>query len=146
LREDFECSKEFAAPGMMRSDLPMYAEETDEDLSTEDLAVALAARMEPDGGMPGDSEEQRWIASAIALFLFMSEGSTESSGTFWLHVRRLRKFISSDRSILPNERCAALIERLHDGDVPGGEWRSLAEALLASAHVSPDEFWLEASR
>lgn len=144
--EDVECSEGFSAPNKIRRDLSRYAEEADEDLTTEDLAVVLAAKMEPDGGMPGDNEEQRWIASAIAVFLFMEQGSTESSGTFWLHVRRLRKFISSAGSTIPDARFTALIERIQNGDVPSGDWRSLAVTIMESGHVSVEEFWLEASK
>jgi len=58
-----------------------------------DLLVALAGAIEPDGGMPGDDDEERLFATAFAMAVFMSEGNTFTHGVFAAHVRRLAEYL-----------------------------------------------------
>jgi hypothetical protein len=44
--------------------------------------LELALAIEPDGGMPGADDEERALASLLALLCFLAVGSTESSGIF----------------------------------------------------------------
>ena len=53
----------------------------------------LAARIEPDGGMPGRRFEDRIEASVDALREFLDQGHTSNSGAFRAHVARLAEFL-----------------------------------------------------
>jgi hypothetical protein len=55
--------------------------------------VELAARIEPDGGMPGKTEEERVLASILAVLQFLAWGHSLRSGAFRKHVERLVKFL-----------------------------------------------------
>jgi Ca-activated chloride channel family protein len=66
-----------------------------------DRLLELAAQIEPDGGMPGDSEEERVQATILALLAFLAEGHTEVSGIFRSHVRRLMEFLESKVHVHP---------------------------------------------
>ena len=49
--------------------------------------------MEADGGMPGDSLEERIAASLDLLERLLDDGSTRVKGPFRHHVRRLLEFL-----------------------------------------------------
>ena len=58
-----------------------------------DLLVRLAGMIEPDGGMPGKTTDERWIATALALLALLNEGHSSQTGAFRIHVRRLIDFL-----------------------------------------------------
>src|SRR5262249_24583999 len=60
------------------------------------LPIELASRIEPDGGMPGKSVDQRIERTIAAILSFEREGSTEKSGPFRAHVKRLYAFLRSN--------------------------------------------------
>jgi hypothetical protein len=60
------------------------------------LPIELVSRIEPDGGMPGKSIDQRIERSIAAILFFQREGSTEKAGPFRAHVRRLYAFLRSN--------------------------------------------------
>lgn len=90
------------------------ADEAESDL------VALAARIEPDGGMPGRTDEERALASILAVLQFLAEGHTWRSGTFRKHVQRLVKFLEAGK--FQNEIVRAIARRARDGNPLPGEW------------------------
>jgi hypothetical protein len=59
----------------------------------EDRLLEAASRLEADGGMPGDSFEERIAASLDLLERLFDHGSTRDRGTFRHHVRRLLDFL-----------------------------------------------------
>ena len=63
----------------------------------EDLLVALAGMMQPDGGMPGETEEVRIGNSIVALLYFLREGNTTMRGPFRIHVKSLLRYMDSNR-------------------------------------------------
>lgn len=67
------------------------------------LAVELAAMIEPDGGMPGDTIEDRILASVIVLLYFKKEGNTLGVGTFRIHVKKLVDFLRNSVGKCPEE-------------------------------------------
>jgi len=69
-------------------DLPISELEDEEDRLLED-----ASRLEADGGMPGDSLEERITASLDLLERLLDHGSTRAKGPFRHHVRRLLDFL-----------------------------------------------------
>ncbi len=79
--------------------------------SDEDLLLEAAARLEADGGMPGDTPEERITASLELLELLIVHGSTRAKGPFRHHVRRLFEFLQdSELSEAQAERLARLGE------------------------------------
>ncbi len=60
------------------------------------LPIELASLIEPDGGMPGKSIDQRIERTIAAVLFFEREGSTEKSGPFRAHVKRLYAFLRSN--------------------------------------------------
>jgi Ca-activated chloride channel family protein len=97
--------------------------------------VDLAAMLEPDGGMPGDSPGVRAGRTIAAVLAFVAHGHTLTVGAFRLHVTRLVGFLKSLNVAADMER--QLIERAIDsastGTIPAGQWLILARA--------PDTQW-----
>jgi Ca-activated chloride channel family protein len=82
--------------------------------------VAMAARIEPDGGMPGRTDEERVLASILAVLRFLAEGHSWHSGTFRKHVQRLVKFLEAGK--FQNEIVRAIVRLARDGNPLPGEW------------------------
>jgi Ca-activated chloride channel family protein len=93
-----------------------------------DHLLALAAEMEPDGGMPGKDRTRRAMATALALLAFLSQGHTLSSGTFRSHVARLVAYLEGLASEMGVHRAAvaAVVTAVRKGRAPAGDWLKLA--------------------
>lgn len=57
--------------------------------------MALASSLEPDGGMPGKTEEERLLATILALLQFLAGGHSASGGAFRSHVKRVVAFLEA---------------------------------------------------
>jgi Ca-activated chloride channel family protein len=88
--------------------------------SVEDTLLELAARIEPDGGMPGRDEEERVQATILALLCFLADGHTERSGTFRSHVARLMAFLETARGLHP--LVGEILELARRGRSLEGDW------------------------
>jgi len=82
--------------------------------------LTLAARIEPDGGMPGKTEEERALASILAILQFLAAGHSWRSGTFRKHVQRLVKFLEGGK--LQNDTVREIVKRARTGNTLPGEW------------------------
>jgi len=119
--------------------------------SVEDLQVRLAAMLEPDGGMPGRTDEARIANSLAALFFFLDQGSTRNAGPFRLHVGRLLNFLDPQRlkSLGPDRLvCASQAMALAAG---GGvrlnvDWAAHARTLASGGNVDCGALWRELDR
>jgi hypothetical protein len=113
----------------------------------EDLLVALAGMMEPDGGMPGETEEVRIGNSLVALLYFLREGNTSRRGPFRIHAERLLRYLDSHRlralSPANAEAATRALRGLATGVSPGGNWSSYAEQLAKTKIADLDVFWRE---
>jgi Ca-activated chloride channel family protein len=96
--------------------------------SDEDILLDLAARMESDGGMPGNNRELRVSATIVALLAFLSQGHTPARGAFRSHVVKLKSFLQSLTGLSSRLQkvVADIIELLSKGVAPSGDWMSLA--------------------
>jgi hypothetical protein len=103
--------------------------------------LQLAKRIEPDGGMPGQDDEERWVATATALFCFLAEGHTAKSGAFRAHVKKLLTFLNAAPATAVDERKRRLVELAERGTVPGDDWLKHARALAEGKAVSVRAFW-----
>jgi len=101
-----------AAPAAM-AELEVYEKAAD-------TLLELAARMEPDGGMPGTTEEERVQATILALLSFLAGGNTENSGAFRSHVRRLLAFLEDALHIHPV--VSRIITLARQGRTLEGDW------------------------
>ncbi len=117
----------------------------DESSITDDLLLGLAGLIELDGGMPGKDDEERWIATATALFCFLAEGHTATVGAFRLHVARLLGFLKAAPSTATDERKRRLLEQAELGFAPAGDWTNQARALLAGKPITRQKFWRAAT-
>jgi len=122
------------AEAPMQSSRPLrdwlrFGKKTESAPPPDDL-VDLAAQLEPDGGMPGQTPGERAARTVAALFAFVAAGHTKSSGAFRLHVARLLKFLQSAGGVSVNEQ--RLLDRARtaadSGRVPEGRWQELAHA------------------
>lgn len=113
----------------------------------EDLLVGLAGMLEPDGGMPGKTEEARIANSLVALIYFAGEGNTSTSGPFRIHVERLRQYLNSNRvqQLSPAKAAAACaaLEGLAAGEAPEGDWAPYAVMLAKKGTMNLDGSWSE---
>ena len=94
-----------------------------------DPLLELALAIEPDGGMPGADDEERALASLLALLCFLAVGSTESSGIFRPYVRRLVSFLENVSLDERQRRIADGVIELarRGGSLPGNWWDLLKQ-------------------
>ncbi len=130
----------FAVPGrrahaLPRSRRPMAFARMPMEKAAEadgfDKLTAIAARIEPDGGMPGRDIEERIRASVYVLLAFASAGNGPDFGPFRRHVRRLIEFLEENLPgplSLEQTRAVEAAVRLvrTGGTVPEGRWLELA--------------------
>jgi len=116
-------------------------------LSNEDVLLELATQLEPDGGLPGGTEEERVIGSLAMLLLLLSEGHTPQQGAFALHVQRILSYLESvgmswadqdQRKMIDEALCAAKQGRPVEGD-----WLSLACAYRKNGKITSKRLWKE---
>ena len=82
--------------------------------------MALAALIQPDGGMPGRNDEERALASILAALRFLAEGHSWHAGIFRKHVQRLVKFLEG--APVRNDVVRAVIQQARTGNPVPGDW------------------------
>ncbi len=80
----------------------------------------LARQLEPDGGMPGDTKDERLLASVLALLAFLAEGHTKTSGAFRAHVKRLTAYLEEGGA--DNETVDRVLALAAAGTSLPGDW------------------------
>jgi hypothetical protein len=112
---------------------------------TEETLLEVAQRIEPDGGMPGQTQEERILASLLAVLLFAKEGHTATAGAFMPHMQRLLSFLdAADLSSFTEDQRALLSEvrrQLAAGSSPPGPWDKLTRSYLSERRVDSARFW-----
>jgi Ca-activated chloride channel homolog len=91
--------------------------------SNADSLLELAAMLEPDGGMPGATEEIRKARTLALLCAFAAAGHTLTSGAFRAHVQRIVGFLNSCKLTEEERRELTKARR---GMVRAGKWLALA--------------------
>ena len=104
--------------------------------NSDDLLLALASALDADGGMPGNSINERAAASAVALLAFASNGHSPSHGAFRGHAARLERFLESLSGLDASRQrlIARVLETVRKDAVPWPNW-------LAFAGESGDHLW-----
>ena len=80
--------------------------------SATDIGVKLAIMIEPDGGMPGGSIEDRILASIIVLLYFLQEEKTMRA--FRPHVEKLTTFLKNIMGQCDEDKKQYIIRILKD--------------------------------
>ncbi len=110
------------------------AERTDTD-----VLLDLACKLEPDGGLPGRTVQERSLATVVVLLAFLADGHTRDSGAFRSHVQRLVEFLEkADRSGLKGDHSRAVdraLDHARRGDAPAGPWKRWAAELAERGSV-----------
>jgi Ca-activated chloride channel family protein len=94
------------------------------ELEDTDPLMDLAARLSPDGGMPGDD---RIAATVAALMAFVAGGHSVNNGAFRVHVRRMVAFLKSAQ--VPAEKAGIVtlaIDAAEKGGPATGDWTAAA--------------------
>ena len=142
----------YESPGVMRSIRRGALAESavlfqpDDAHQQDDLLLKLAALIEPDGGMTGKDDEARWVATATALFCFIAEGHTATTGAFRAHVKKLLAFLKAAPSTASEERKRGLGAQAEEGTAPAGDWTDQARALVEGKPVAARDFWQAATK
>jgi len=84
----------------------------------DDLLLDLAAKILPDGGMPGTTERDRRIATVIAVMCFLTEGHTLKRGAFRSHVERLTRYLER----LQKPELEEVLSAVRAGKALPGKW------------------------
>ena len=118
--------------------------------TSEDVLIALAGWLEPDGGMPGNNEEMRIANSLIALLSFVAQGSTREAGPFRVHVERLLQYLNPDRikrlASSQADWVSRALEQIVAGHSVKGDWLVIARKLAEANSIDQDVFWREVAR
>jgi Ca-activated chloride channel family protein len=83
----------------------------------------LAAMLEPDGGMPGETMEIRIVRSIALLLALAEKGHTLARGAFRAHVRRLLDFLNAAKL---NDAEAKALQLASSGTPKLGPWLEIA--------------------
>ena len=123
----------------------IFSKRPKQTTSTEDIMLQLASRIEPDGGMPGQDDEERWVTTATVLLCFIAEGHTAKSGAFRMHVQKLIGFLKAAPSTATDERKRQLVALVETETNLSGNWQERARALATGDRSANRGFWQEVS-
>ncbi len=124
--------REFDAP------LPAAAKEPTPD----DVLVDLAGRLEPDGGLPGDSDEARAMSTAIALLAFAEQGVFSDHAAFGRHVVLMLKFLAAANVDEELREVLRDVERRVNGrQGAGGGWIERARKTIIKGKAIGSRQW-----
>ena len=119
-------------------------------METEDILTELASRLEPDGGMPAQNEEERLAISLLVLLFFVESGHTAHRGAFRTHVQRLIRFMEDTDLTLLDEhlqkQVSSAMDHFRDGRCVVGHWKELIEELIQTDKPVAQRVWLELDR
>lgn len=115
-------AREWAARSVTETDSVVCAKELAESFEDDSQAalVMLASLIEPDGGMSGKTDEERVLATILALLQFLAGGHSESGGIFRVHVKRLLEFL--EKCKVRPDIVKQVVERARSGRALEGEW------------------------
>jgi hypothetical protein len=106
----------------------------------DDVLFDFASQLEGDGGLPGRDADERASRTVAALFAFLAQGHTATSGAFRSHVDRLVKFLAKLGELSAGRRQLVdqVLELAARGEAPLGDWLKLAS--------QPGGHWKEIER
>lgn len=102
--------------------------------------LELASRIEPDGGMPGPDDEQRWLASILALYCFTAYQFMEGTRALEAHIRRLVQFLKTSPYLHRHRDRERWLERIQKGEMHLRNPAQEVSRLLAGEPLSTEMF------
>jgi hypothetical protein len=100
--------------------------------------------MNPDGGMPGQNEEERVLYSLLML-LHLSTQPLEVADAFKIHYDRLLHYIETNKPKLTpvkSERVTKALDKIIQGKPTQGPWIKTLNNLLKKTKLPPlAEIW-----
>ena len=116
-----------------------------EEVSTDDL-IELLGLLEPDGGAPGDTLEERILGTVLILLAAVQTGSTRKEGPYRAHIGRMLSFLEAN---LPggldtkkHQAVRAAIAAAEAGEVHDEDWLFPAVELVMNEEVdTAPEVW-----
>jgi Ca-activated chloride channel family protein len=101
-----------------------------QDETAEDALLALAAELEPDGGMPGANQPARVARTIAALLAFIAGGHTATAGAFRSHVARLVRYLELAQGLGEEQQALAAkaVACATAGNCPAGDWLATARS------------------
>jgi len=112
-----------------------------EDRSWEDQLLELAARLEPDGGLPGADPEQRWFATALAWLCFVAACERLQTSAFRAHTTRLRRWLDHTELTQHDPRKRRWLDRARQGALVLPDPQRWTRRLLGGNRIESREFW-----
>lgn len=113
----------------------------------QDVLVAVAGLLEPDGGLPGNSLAQRITSSLAVLLFLLAEGHSASRGSLRKHVAKLVHFLETqDLQSLGADHCAIAtraMRAMQQHKFVESDWLPHAETFLHSGEIDRVRFWRE---
>lgn len=106
-----------------------------------DNLLELAAQIEPDGGMSGADEEQRWFASALLLCCLLFLRDRDGLRAFDCHIDRLTRFLESSSVTAADPQKREWLDQLLRRVINPGLPRGLVSRLRRRGCVDQAEFW-----
>lgn len=103
-------------------------------------AAELAGRMKSNGGLSRSTEEDRWLATVIALGCFLSAGHSRDTGPFRQHLERLEKYLANSPLTAGDPLRERLVDRLLRGIVPAIAWQDYARRIRAGKRIRKAKF------
>ena len=101
----------------------------------------LACRLEPDGGMPGDDNEQRLLNTLVTLAAFVVAGHTLTSGVFRMHVAKLVRYLKTLENQTHPMEIKKVLSAAESGRPLEGDWHDFAKQLHACKQPDAQKVW-----
>ncbi|MGB8474379.1 MAG: VIT and VWA domain-containing protein [Candidatus Acidiferrum sp.] len=114
-------------------------------LTVDDVLIILAGMLQPDGGMPGKTQEIRVANSLASLLCFVSQGNTSQTGPFRVHVTKLLQYLNSDllKQLDPakSQNASRALDLLALGRSLPGDWLQHCRRITEMKEMDLSAFW-----
>lgn len=103
------------------------------------LMIALM-NLEADGGLPGKSDESRWVRTAVLALWALQEMSAQQTSRYQLHLAKMANFLWDNRSFCPDTgetKQHKLVSFLRSGiSLVPGDWEKVFQKT-----AGVDQIW-----
>ena len=118
-----------------------------EPVTPEDTLVELAARLEGDGGLPGQDPQERVLCTMVALLCFLGQDGAAGQGPFSRHLMLMVKFLALASLPALGEAFERVKRQLLDAANAGqpvpGDWFTLARDCVIEHKMAGLKVWKE---
>ncbi|MBD3350681.1 MAG: hypothetical protein GF364_04255 [Candidatus Lokiarchaeota archaeon] len=135
--DEFDSSLTMKRPKLTRSK---------SEYPTSDVGIRLAIMIEPDGGIPGDTMENRVLASIIVLLYFLQEEISNNTRAYVSHMKKLIKFVKDSASKcdwVKQKYINQIIEDFEKGNLSSCNLNSYISEIEKGLFKSTNDIWDE---